>query len=435
MSGAHARLSPSGADRWMLCPGSVEAEKVEPNESNEWAAEGTVAHWVFEQCLRFDLEPHDFIGRVRTVRDEDEDGNPIPDGKEYKITVDDAMAEHLAPIIDEVRDMGGEQHYELRLDLSRWMEGQFGTLDVGVILRDQNLVVIRDLKYGKGLPVFPEFNRQLRIYALGFWDRVARQHWKGTKERPRFRIVIDQPRNHGGGGVWECDFDDLLDFGDEVTVAAEKTEAPNAPRIAGEKQCGYCRSAMNLHCREYEAWTAAQCDLKIKDFGDEPEDVEAKLPDPEKMDPKKRAQILKAAPVIRQFLNRLHADAVNDCLQGRDAGGLKAVVSRKGIRKWRDEEAGLAWLEENVPEHKPIYKPREIISPAGAEKAIGRKIVQREPDPPADGKKKSRAKPPLVCLDIVQEDGKPTLVPESDPRPAMKAYSSMLRDFGDDEDE
>lgn len=419
MPGQHARLGPSGADRWMLCPGSVDAEAVEPNESNEWAAEGTVAHWVFEQCLRHDLEPFHFVGRTRRVIEED--------GKVFDIKIDDDMCEHLQPIIDEVRDMGGDQHYELKLDLSRWMPEQFGTLDVGIILREQNLIVIRDLKYGAGLPVFPEKNRQLRIYALGFWDNVARKFWKTGEEKPRIRIVIDQPRNHGGGGVWECSFDELLDFGDEVEDAAEATNDPNAPRIPGEKQCGYCRSAMNLHCREYEKWVAAQVDLKLKDFTEETTDadIEAKLPDPEKISPEKRAAILKVAPVIRQFLNRIHADCIADALQGRPTGGLKAVVSRKGIRKWRDEEAGLEWLEANIPESKSIYKPREIVSPAGAEKLLGTKIVTVAPT------KKGRGKAPVVCFDIVQDEGKPTLVPDSDPRPPMKAYHENFRDFGD----
>ena len=424
MPGKHARLSPSSADRWMLCPGSVDAEAIEPNEGNEWSAEGTVAHWVFEQCLRFDLEPHDFMGRVRTIKDDGSD-------REFKIEITDEMCEHLQPIIDEIRDIGGEQHYELKLDLSRWMPEQFGTLDVGIILREQNLIIIRDLKYGAGLPVFPEENRQLRIYALGFWDNIARKYWKGTKERPRFRIVIDQPRNHGGGGAWECDFDDLLDFGDEVEIAAEKTLDPDAPRIPGEKQCGYCRSAMNLHCREYEKWNTAKFDLKLKDFTEETtvEDIEAKLPDPEKMDPVKRAAILRAAPALRQFLNRLHNDAIDDCLKGRPGGGLKAVAGRKGPRKWRDEEAAEQWLDEHMPEHKSIYKPREIISPTMAEKAIGKKLVSAEPE------KKGRGKPPLVCLEIVQDDGKPTLVPESDERPPLRAYHENFRDFGDDDED
>jgi len=40
----HARLSPSGAHRWMTCPGSLKAESGLPDQSSSYADWGTAAH-------------------------------------------------------------------------------------------------------------------------------------------------------------------------------------------------------------------------------------------------------------------------------------------------------------------------------------------------------------------------------------------------------
>ena len=53
---AHAKLSPSSAERWMTCPGSVALCDGLVDEGSSFAAEGTAAHWVAEQIL---LGKHD----------------------------------------------------------------------------------------------------------------------------------------------------------------------------------------------------------------------------------------------------------------------------------------------------------------------------------------------------------------------------------------
>lgn len=397
----HARLGPSSADRWMRCAGSVEAELLEPNDENQWSAQGTVAHKLFERCLKFGFEMQDFLGQK------------FQQGK-FSITCDEEMVEYLQPIIDEILDMPGRHFYENRVDLGRWMPGQFGTLDVGILQIKRGYIIIRDLKYGTGLPVRAEDNYQLMIYAAGFWDKFAKALWPAGAPKPKFRIVIDQPRNDAGGGDWEISYDDLMDFMEEVADAAEKTYAKDAKRTPGDKQCGYCRSAQNHHCREYDSWNLKKFGSKFEDY--QKGKPEPKLPAPEKMDPTVRARILDMAPALSQWLKRLHADAINDCLAGRPGGGKKAVMgARRGKRMWKDEDAAAEWLDSVLPPQAKLYEEK-LISPTLAQKFLGK-----------GGKA-------LLKPHVNQSDPKPMLVPETDPRPAIEAYNERFSDYDDEED-
>ena len=48
MSDKHARLSPSSSERWLNCPPSVMLGANIPDETSEYAAEGTAAHSLCE---------------------------------------------------------------------------------------------------------------------------------------------------------------------------------------------------------------------------------------------------------------------------------------------------------------------------------------------------------------------------------------------------
>lgn len=413
----------------MVCAGSVAAEAREPNDDNQWSFEGSVAHKIFELCLSYDLDAFDFFGQTYTKDYEydavdEESGEPLRKTGMWTTVVDETMCDHLQPIIDEIRDIGGEQFFEMKLKLDRWLPNQFGTGDVGIILFDQNLVWIRDLKYGSGVPVQAEWNYQLLIYLLGFWDNIVEKRWNKA-EKPRFRITIDQPRNMGGGGSWEISYEDLMLFGVDVKRAGARTYDDKAPRVPGDKQCGYCRAAANGHCKAYDEFNLAKFGATF----DSIEEEDVTLADPETMDAELRAKILKMAPGLRQWLNRLHAMAINDELAGKHSGILKAVAGRKGHRKWKDAAAAEAWLDSHVPDDKDIFKPKEIVSPAMAEKLIGQKILTQEPATPPKRKPK---KPPIICELIEQDEGKPVLVPVSDDRPRLEAYAERFTEYDDE---
>ena len=58
----HSMLGASKAHRWMRCPASVQLEATIPDEESFYAAEGTAAHALAEECLRSQKPPEHFIG-------------------------------------------------------------------------------------------------------------------------------------------------------------------------------------------------------------------------------------------------------------------------------------------------------------------------------------------------------------------------------------
>ena len=153
---AHARLSPSGAHRWIACPGSLALEAEYPDDSSSYAAEGTLAHDIAGQCLEENLDPEDFLYKRFEV-----------DG--FVFSVDEAMVKHVADYMRLVRGYaeGGVLLIERKVNFSPvvGVEDSFGTADAIIVKGDTMTVV--DLKYGMGVEVSAEKNPQLMLYALG----------------------------------------------------------------------------------------------------------------------------------------------------------------------------------------------------------------------------------------------------------------------------
>ena len=56
MPEVHAKLSASGAKKWMNCPGSILLESQVEERPSEYAAEGTTAHALGEAKIRLELK-------------------------------------------------------------------------------------------------------------------------------------------------------------------------------------------------------------------------------------------------------------------------------------------------------------------------------------------------------------------------------------------
>lgn len=396
----HARLSPSDSARWLTCPGSINfTSGIRENRSSEFAALGTCAHMIREECLELGFDAYDFVGQKRTA-----------DG--FTFDIDEEMAEHLQPGIDEIRAFDGELSVEKRINLGRWMPGQFGTLDAGVA--GKKLIVISDLKYGEGVAVDAVENTQQMIYALGFWDQIARHVTDATN----FLIIIDQPRNSAGGGYWPVTLDDLLKFGAELEKKALLTQAADAPLIASSKGCSWCPAANVLGrpggCPANHQWMADQIDLKFESL-DEHEEIGVDWTPPafHLLTPERRAQIVRQKSAIEKWLERLHADELATRIANGPAYGLKAVSGRRPPQKWRDPVVAEAFLEQKLKDREKIFTKR-LISPSQGESILGLTKDQHFPSALVD-----RGEP------------KPVLVPEADKRPPLRTVDQLFDESDD----
>lgn len=362
-----------------------------PNESSEFSSEGTAAHTVREMCLTTGRDVQEFVGE-------------LIEADEMFFEVTEEWVTWLQPGIDRIREAKGFTWvFEHRTEMDPWIEGGFGTLDAGGI--SAKLIIIDDLKFGRGVPVDAVGNKQLMIYALGFWMNHARHHTKAKK----FLLRIDQPRVPGCGSEWEVTLDELLLFAEEVAAAAIATLDPDAPLQPSVKGCQFCRAAGNAACYALDQFVLDLLGMNLEHL-DAASTKEPKLNEYDKLAPERRSYVLKHAALIRKWLAGFHEAALDDAMRGLPVPGFKPVATL-GDRSWVSEEAAEEYWKSKMPA-KDIYVQR-LKSPAQMEAAAGTRNWSKAQDL------------------IHRPEGKPALVPESDKRDALIPLLDLLDDLTD----
>jgi hypothetical protein len=375
---AHAKLSPSSAHRWLYCHASVTLEAGLPDESSEFAREGTAAHALAEWCLREGLHPIEFIG------DEIEG-----------FVVDAAMADPVADYVDYVRNVQAANEHsvllvEQRVEFTQWVPGGFGTSDAIVI--GDGLCHVIDLKFGQGVKVNAYRNEQAMLYALGVW-----QTFGALYEIDTFVLHIHMPRLDYVS-EFTITVKELLAWADEVVrPAAEKATGGELTFAPGEKACRFCKARATC-----KALATHNYELALGRFDDLDADVQPVSPALLSTD-----EIVKLLPklgLISQWAKDVEEYALSVLTHGGALPGYKLVEGRS-LRQWGGEEEAATKLEWLLGTDAYTKK---LISPAQAEKALG------------------RAKAGEIADLVIKPRGKPTLAPESDPRPAFGAAAVDL---------
>ena len=262
---------------------------------------------------------------------------------------------------------------EQRVDFSRWVQDGFGTADC-IVIADGILNIV-DYKHGKGVEVSAEDNPQMKLYALG-----ALEILDGIYDIDTVRMTIYQPRK-SNVSVSEIPKSALLEWAEGVLT--EKAEL--AYNGQGEFHCGeWCRFCKaKADCRER---ANANLELARYDF-----QSPALLTDEEVAD------ILGKLDSLTSWVNDVKEFALTQAVSGKEWNGWKLVEGRSN-RKYINDSA-VASIVENAGfdpyEHK-------ILGITAMQKMLGKARFDE-----------------LLSPYIEKPQGKPTLVPESDKRPAI----------------
>ena len=415
----HAILSASGAPRWTRCVGSLALSKGIVETSSKFADEGTAAHEVAQMCLEQGQDASAFAGRVITVgRGEGAQRT------ETRWEVTEEMVEAVQRYVDIVRNLGGELLIEQQVDFTRWLfdpgtgeEGEaapkaFGTSDAIVILGDE--LVVCDLKYGKGVRVEAEDNEQLMLYALGSLD-VA--DLIGA-EIETVRLMIVQPRiPHVSEHV--VTVAELEQFALRARIAARHAMHQYAgkaePKLTpGEKQCRFCRAKGVCPALANEVKEMATGAAGVDDFEDLT--LDATKAGLVSTDADLLSSMMAKVDLIEGFATALRAEVERRLVQGVEVPGFKLVAGKKGARAWVDATEAEATLKSMRLKQEQMYDFK-LISPTTAEKLA------------KAGTLGARQWGKLQDY-ITQAQGKPSVAPVTDPRPAI-SVATTPEDFDD----
>ena len=134
--------------------------------------------------------------------------------------------------------------------------------------------------------------------------------------------------------------------------------------------------------------------------------------DPATMDDQQIRQIMEAAPLMRQLLEGVEAEALRRLQAGQSIPGLK-LVNGRGSRAWALPEAEMAEKLVKMGIPKGAVYETKLVTPAKAEKLTWEK---------KDGTKVTLTERQLSRMEqeyVVKMAGKLTVVSESDSRPAV----------------
>lgn len=375
MGRKHAILSASSSDRWLHCPPSARLCENYEDKGSDYAAEGTDAHALcqfrLEQALGLPTE------------------DPIENLSWYNEEMEDCAAGYVSYVLEQVetaKQVCADPIVliEQRVDFSRWVEEGFGTAD-NIIIAD-GVLKICDYKHGRGVEVSATENPQMMCYALG-----ALELFDDIYDIDTVSMTIFQPRRDNVS-TYDISKEELYRWADEVLKpAAELAFAGDGNFLCGE-WCGFCKAKHDCRARAEANMELAKYDFKLPPLltDEEIEDVLARVDD-----------LVSWASDIKEY-------ALQQAISGKAWSGWKLVEGRSN-RKYTNEAAVAATVE--GAGFDPYEK--KLLGVTAMQKLLG----------------KSRFEELLSSL-IEKPQGKPTLVPESDKRPAMNtAKNDFMEEF------
>ena len=375
MAGKHAILSASSSERWINCPPSARLCENYPDKGSDYAAEGTDAHTLCEFRLKQALG--------LPAKD------PIEDLGWYNEEMEECAAAYTAYVMElvEAAKQSGSTPtvlIEQRVDFSRWVESGFGTADC-IVIADRILNIV-DYKHGQGVEVSAVDNSQMKLYALGALEIIDYLY-----DIEEIQMTIFQPRK-GNVSVFRISREALLEWADgELTRQAQLAFEGKGDFCCGE-WCRFCKA--KAECRE-----RAEANLALARY---------EFQSPALLDDEEIADILGKVDALTAWASDVKEYALQQAISGKEWTGWKLVEGRSN-RKYTSEAVVAATVE------GAGFDPyeRKVLGVTAMQKLLGKTRFEE-----------------LLAPYIEKPQGKPTLVPESDKRPAMNtAKNDFMEEF------
>ncbi|WP_296813838.1 DUF2800 domain-containing protein [uncultured Megasphaera sp.] len=371
----HAFLSASSAHRWLECTAAPKMEAKFPATKSTFAEEGTLAHSIAELKLRaYAVEP-----MSQSVVKEQMD--MLRTNELYQPEMDGYTESYLDYVKEILLSYPTKPYIvvEKRVSFSDYVPRGFGTADC--LIMTPNEVHVIDLKYGKGVPVSPTNNPQMRLYALG---ALAAYQLLYNFERVHMHIV--QPRLNAYGQE-TMTVKALTRWAEDVVIPKAKEADSDDGKFNPGEWCKFCRAK-------------AQCKARAEKYAAMVETAHEKR-DMTMITMPELGKYLEAAKLLKDWVEDIQEYGLSCGLKGIHVPGWK-VVEGRGSRAFTDADAAFETLIKSGIDESVLYE-RVPLTLAKTEKAIGKTLF-------AD----------LVGSYVEKRPGKPTLAPTSDKRPPMK---------------
>ena len=374
----HAYLSASASHRWLACPPSAKLCANILDQASEYAQQGTDCH---ELCAYL-------VGKAlgRDVID------PTENLTYYDAEMQNCAEEYRNYVLEQIEAAkefckDPQVMIEQRLDFSRWVENGFGTGDC-VIVADEILQII-DYKHGLGILVSAGDNEhggnsQMMCYALG-----ALEVFGDIYDINQIKMTIFQPRRNNIS-TYTISKEDLLKWADEVLAPTAQLAYVGKGEFNAGDHCTFCK--VKATCRK-----RAEYNLELAKY-----DFEM----PATLDDTEIAAILEKIDEMISWGNDIKDYALQQAQSGVHFEGWKIVEGRSN-RKYTDENA----VADTVKDAGFDPYEKKLLGITAMSTLLGKKKFEE-----------------LLGGLIYKPPGKPTLVPESDKRPAMNTAKDDFKE-------
>lgn len=373
MPDKHAVLSASSSHRWLQCPPSALLCSKAGDTTSEFAIQGTDAHSLCEYKLKTALgqETSDPTENLTYFNEE------MADCADMYVQY---VMEQLAAVKETCKDP--LVLVEQRLDFSRWVPQGFGTGDC-VIVAD-GVLSITDMKFGCGLLVEAERNPQLMCYALGALDL-----FDGIYDIEQVSMTIFQPRRENIS-TDTISKKELLSWADNTLKPTAQLAAKGEGEFKAGEHCRFCK--VKAICRK-----RAEYNLELARYD---------FTMPSTLEDEEIEAILSKADMLVSWASDVKEYALQQAVSGKEWHDWKIVEGRSN-RRYVNEHAVAETVE------KAGFDPYEhkVLGITAMTKLLGKTKFED-----------------MLSGFIEKPQGKPTLVPMSDKRPAIHTAANDFKE-------